>query len=577
MSHVRRLVLSFFPVFSLAGQSAQAQAPVLIDCQETKLRASDPGTSDLYGHAVDIDGDVAVVGSVLDDNSHGGDAGAVYVYERTGGVWIQSAKLEAANGATSDLFGVSVAIDEDTIVVGASLDDTAGGGDAGSVYVFARCGGAWTQLSQLFHPTGAASDYFGAGVSIDGDTILVGCYADNTCAGDSGSAWVFVRNDSGTPNDLCDDTWALQSQLVPSVCQVGAQFGIRVDIQGDRAVVGANGEDSPEIDRGAAYVFERSGTAWSQTTQLLAGDGTGGDQFGVDVALDGNRILVGSYLDDAPEGDRGSTYYFERQAGFWLFQQKLVASNGTGGNAFGHALDLEGDIALVGAYGYGSSTGLAYLFRLGGSAWVEDQVVSACDQAVSDEYGFSLALDAGTALVGTRRDDDTAGDSGSVAVYSISFGRFERFGFGDGSGTPCPCSNGSAQHFEQGCANSRGWGGKLSVAGSDDAAADDVRLVACNMIAGNPALLFSGPTPINGGAGMVFGNGLRVVGGFLTRYNPPKAPDGNGRAVWGPGLSGGNGWPIGATVHFQVWYRDPFHSSCVDVFNLTNGVSVTFQ
>src|SRR5687767_11546967 len=120
MPRTGRLLFALPMLLSIDPVLAQS---VLIDCQETKLRANDPGTDDLFGHAVDIDGDVAVVGSVLDDNSHGGDAGAVYVFERTGGIWTQTVKLEAPDGAGGDYFGQSVSIDGDTIAVGAYLDN----------------------------------------------------------------------------------------------------------------------------------------------------------------------------------------------------------------------------------------------------------------------------------------------------------------------------------------------------------------------------------------------------------------------------------------------------------------------
>jgi hypothetical protein len=109
----------------------------------------------------------------------------------------------------------------------------------------------------------------------------------------------------------------------------------------------------------------------------------------------------------------------------------------------------------------------------------------------------------------------------------------------------------------------------------DSASADDLRLVAWNLLPANPALLFTGPIALNGGAGEVFGNGLRLVGGHIIRRDV-LAPDTGGRAIFGPGLGGNNPWLPDSTVHFQVWYRDPFHGACGAVFNLTNGVSVTF-
>ncbi len=575
--------IRLLPFLALASSSASlsAQTTVLFDAQETKLRAADPGANDLFGNSVDIDGNRAVVGAIFDDTASGGDSGSVYVYERTGTNWTQTAKIGASDADSSDYFGVSAAVDGDTIVVGAYADNTAAGVDAGSAYVYVLCGGVWVEQAHLFHPAGATSDYFGHQVAIDGNTIAVGAYQDDTCAADSGSAWIFVRNTHGT-GDHCDDTWDLQTAtgLSSGSCQASGGFGIRLDVQGNRLVVGAYLENSPAADQGAAYVFERTGSTWTMISQLIAGNGAAGDEFGVDVAIDGDTVFVGAAKDDSPESDRGSVHVFTRQGGLWFFQQQLLAADGAAGDMFGIGLTVQGDTAVIGAYlddlSTASGAGSAYLYRSAGGNWVEDQKVNMPDFAANDEFGLLMALDGGTALISARRDDDSGGDTGSVAVVKISKGQFERFGFGDGTGTACPCGNDTAVGLEEGCANSLLHGGTLSVAGTDSASADNFRMIAWNLIPGNPALLFTGPNRLAGGAGLAFGNGLRMVGGFVVRRGI-QAPNSDGRAVWGPGLDSVGAWPSGTAVHFQVWYRDPFHSSCVDVFNLTSGVTIRFK
>jgi hypothetical protein len=216
------------------------------------------------------------------------------------------------------------------------------------------------------------------------------------------------------------------------------------------------------------------------------------------------------------------------------------------------------------------------LFRRSGSAWTEDQHITSGDAAAGDEFGAGFALDGTTMLIGAQRDDDAFNSSGSAYAFTLSSGNFSRFGFGDGSGSACPCGNFSHPRLAQGCVNSSGWGGKLSIAGSDSAALDDFRLLADNLLPGKPALMFHGPGVINGGAGVVFGNGLRLVGGQVRRAGI-FVPDSMGRAAWGPGLGSTSPWVSGSSRHFQVWYRDPAHYTCGDVFNLTNAVTVTFQ
>ncbi len=579
MVHTMRTLFVGLVLTSLAPVSHGAQGSVLIDAHERRLQPSDPGAEDDFGSAVALKDDLAVVGSHWDDNSKGINAGSVYVFEREASLWQQTDKLIAPNGAARDEFGFAVALEADTLVVSAALDDTAHF-DAGSVYVFVRCGGAWVLQAQLLQPSGSGEfNNFGWSVAIHGGTIVVGSPHDDVGFAEAGSAWVFTRNSNGTPNDPCDDSWSVETPngLHPSTPQAGAYYGTRVAIEGNRLVVGAAFENLPGgTDQGAAYVYERSGSTWSQTAKLVAGAGAlSGDQFGTDLALEGNTLLVGATGDDAPEQDRGSVHAFEYLGGVWT-SQILRASNGGTGHNFGRSIDVQGDRALIGAPGpLSGSVGYAYLFQRSGGVWVQDQIVTDCHADVDDAFGGRVALDGDTAFVGARLDDEVAWNGGTTSVYTVSEGEFERFGFGDGTATPCPCGNPSSQYLDQGCENSTGRGGKLSVTGTDSASADDLRLIACNLVPGNPSLLYSGPNRLNGGDGVVFGNGLRLVGGFITRLGL-HTPDGNGRAVWGPGLGASSGWPVGSSLHFQVWYRDPFHA-CVDVFNLTNGLSVRFQ
>ncbi len=559
---------------------ASAQIPEgVIDAQEAKLRAGIPITAALFGHAVAIDGSTAVVGAPLDDNLSGTDAGAAYVFERSGSRWSGVALLVGSAASELDLVGKSVDIGENVIVVGSHLDDPYGVNAAGSVYIYVRCGGGWIESCRLTHPSPAIGDQFGFEVSLDGNTIAVGCPGDDTVATDAGSIVVYERDDGGTPLDPCDDVWVLSAQLIPSISSESAAFGTSLALQGDRIVGGAPSEDCPESNRGRTYVFERQAGTWSESAHLVANDGAAGDQFGWVVALDGDTVLAASMTDDDPQLDRGSVYAYCLDSGAWTLQQKLTAGDGSEGDQFGMDLALQGDLAIVGAPGdddAGTSGGSAYLFRRIGTTWTQQEKLTACDAGGGEEFGCSVALDGGIAVIGAQRDDSSLPNSGTAAVFLLSTGNFTRFGFGDGTGAACACANESATGLEQGCKNSTGWGGKLSIAGSDRASADDLVVIAWNLLPANPALLFSGPVALQGGAGVPFGNGLRLVGGPLIRRSV-VAPDEEGRAIWGPGLGASSPWLADTTVHFQGWYRDPFHEGCVSSFNLTSGISVTFR
>lgn len=146
--------------------------------------------------------------------------------------------------------------------------------------------------------------------------------------------------------------------------------------------------------------------------------------------------------------------------------------------------------------------------------------------------------------------------------------------FGDGSGTACPCNNESPAGDGLGCENSTGFGAKLVAGGSRSAAADDLLLVATGLLPAQPGLLFSGPNRVNGGAGILFGAGLRCAGGGIIRHGV-RTPDASGTATWGGGLGVKGGWGAGDTVDFQVWYRDP-SGACGEDSNQTNGYEVVF-
>ncbi|MCZ7684310.1 MAG: hypothetical protein M5U28_38260 [Sandaracinaceae bacterium] len=279
----------------------------LVATEQAKLEASDGATNDFFGTSVALDGDTALVGASYDDTSRGANAGSAYVFVRSGPTWTEQARLEASDGAAGDIFGASVALDGDTALVGAIGDDTSRGTNAGSAYVFVRSGPTWTEQARLEASDGATNDVFGASVALDGDSALVGMRWDDTARGaDAGSAYVFVRSST---------TWTEQAKLEASDGAAYDYFGTSVALDGDTALVGADGDDTGRGgDAGSAYVFVRSGTTWTEQARLEASDGAVYDYFGVSVALDGDSALVGADRDDTGRGtDAGSAYVFSAQ------------------------------------------------------------------------------------------------------------------------------------------------------------------------------------------------------------------------------------------------------------------------
>jgi hypothetical protein len=331
------------PGDAIGANSEQGSAYVFVHdgttwSEQAQLTASDGMAGDYFGVSVALSGDTALVGAYEHDVGTNINQGAVYVFLRSGMTWMQQAKLTASDGAAVDHFGISVALSDDTALVGAYGDDVEANDGQGSAYVFTRSGMTWTQQEKLTASDGAPYDRFGGAVAISGDTALVGAFEDNIgMKRDQGSAYVFVR--SGT-------SWIQQAHLTDSQGDVGDFFGRSVAISGNTALVGADWDDA---GTGSASVFVRDGTAWSEQGHLTAWDGAEQDWFGISVALSDDTALVGAYGDDVGINGQGSAYVFMRSGTTWAERAKLTASDGAWEDSFGRSVALSGHTALVGA------------------------------------------------------------------------------------------------------------------------------------------------------------------------------------------------------------------------------------
>lgn len=304
--------------------------------QQAYLKASNTDTSDFFGSAVAISGDTIVVGAEGEASGARGvngdqndnsleRAGAAYVFVRQNGKWHQEAYLKASNTDTGDDFGGKVAISGNTIAIAADAEDSSAAGvngnqenndeiDSGAVYVFTRTGATWTQQAYIKASNPASDTDFGEGLSIWGDTLIVGAPgdgndgvginnpgADNFGAPASGAVYVYVRN--GTNGT----SWRQQAFLKASNRGAGDFFGRRVAIWQDTLVAGAGREDSGSTgvnynqdndtaeDAGAAYVFVRTDRGWVQQAYLKASNTEAGDNFGAAVAVSGDTVVIGAY------------------------------------------------------------------------------------------------------------------------------------------------------------------------------------------------------------------------------------------------------------------------------------------
>ena len=337
--------------------------PEIAAPEAVKLLAADAATFDEFGHSVAISGDTAVIGARYDSHSGGYGAGSAYVFVRADGIWTQQAKLIASDAAAYAYFGYSVSISGDTVVIGSPYSDHAGGTTTGSAYVFVRTAGVWTQQAKLTASEAASYDYFGYSVSVSGDTVVIGSpYSDHAGGTNAGSAYVFVR---------AAGVWTQEAKLTASDAAAYDYFGHSVSISGDTAVIGAIWSNHSGImSAGSAYVFVRTAGVWTQQAKLTAPDPATGDYFGSSVSIEGDTVGVGSYADSHAAGgmEAGSAYVFVRSEGLWVQQRQLIAPDPATYASFGVSVAVSGNTAVIGA-GYddpagAENAGSAYVYEL---------------------------------------------------------------------------------------------------------------------------------------------------------------------------------------------------------------------
>ncbi len=429
---------------------------VVFDRRQVYLKSADAEAGDAFGMSVALSGDTLVVGAPYE----AGEGGA-YVFTRTGTTWSPQAHLKASNIEASDAFGGSVAISGDTVVVGAYGEDgTAGGGEAdngapqaGAAYVFTRTGTVWTQQAYLKASNAETWDWFGYSVALSGDTLVVGAWAEDgsvtgtendNSADNAGAAYVFLRTGS---------TWSQQARLKASNAERGDYFGHSVAVSGDTAVVGAYGEaggtgaetDNSAWGAGAAYVFTRTGGAWTQEAYLKASNAESLDSFGISLALSGDTLAVGAYSEsssavggptDNSAYRAGAAYVFQRTGTLWSQQALLKASNAGVGDQFGRSVALSGDTLVVGAPSEdagadggeaddtASNAGAAYVFTRAGATWSQRTYLKASNAEAGDSFGISVAVSGDTVVVGAPSEDSSAtggGDDNSALESGVAY------------------------------------------------------------------------------------------------------------------------------------------------------------
>lgn len=418
---------------TLLTSAIHLQSQTLTPAQQAYLKASNTGAQDLFGIQTAISGDTIVVAAPNEDSRAIGvngnqsdnsatDSGAAYIFVRSGTNWVQQAYLKASNTDAGDGFGWSVAISGDTVVVGAPGEDSAATGingdqtdnslaqpgfdGAGAAYVFVRTGTNWSQQAYLKASNTGKGDNFGGGVAISGNTVVVAAPAESSAA----------------------------------------------------TGVNGNQNDDSAFDSGAAYVFVRDGTHWTQQAYLKASNTEGaapparplGDEFGGGgLAISGDTIVVAAIFEDSnatgvngdqsnnSSTDSGAGYVFVRSGTNWSQQAYLKASNTGAGDLLGVGASVSGDTIAVAAPGEDSSatgvngsqtnnlaadSGAVYVFVRNGTNWSQQAYVKASNTGAADNFGEPTALEGDILVVGAEGEDSNAtGINGIQSNNSASY------------------------------------------------------------------------------------------------------------------------------------------------------------
>jgi hypothetical protein len=391
---------------SVGVPPAPVLSPAAAGLREQRLTASDGAAFDHLGFSV-AGGDGVVVTGARFADAAGVDSGAVYVFRRGPAGWRQEVKLVAADAHEHDRFGNAVAIDGDTLVVGAHAHHELGR-RAGSAYVFRYRGGAWRQEAKL---RVAEAARFGHAVAVSGDRVLVGAPGDPVGGQPAGAVYVFRRRGS---------SWQREGRLTAGDAAAYDLFGGAVAASGDTVLVGAPGDDERGSLTGAAYIFRNDGAGWRQGAKLLAEDAYALYELGKTVALDGDTAVVGAEGAGDVGKFAGAAYVFHRLGDAWQQEAKLLATDRRPADRFGNAVAIHGDTAAIGAHfadaaGLGSGTG--YLFRRRDGQWRQEAKLAPSGAAAGEEFGNALSIFGGTVAVGALRSGSGGFAAGSVSIF----------------------------------------------------------------------------------------------------------------------------------------------------------------
>jgi hypothetical protein len=371
---------------------------------EQIVTASDGGASAWFGLAAGLSGNTAFIAAKNATVDGRAGQGAVYVFQKLGGVWTQTARLVASDGAAGDQFGTAIALKGTNAVITAPLAKVNGKTWQGAAYVFSLAGGVWQERTKLVAGHGAAFETFGMSAAFNGTSLFIG-------AGGVNQGGVFIRRlvyvfrtapDSRQPNWIERQTLDAPDQADPT-----SSFGTSIALNETFVLIGARSSTIAGVPgKGEVYVYTQVNGSWLLTSTIVAADGAARDNFGTSVALDGMHAFIsapGATIDG--KVSQGAVYHFQLAHGIWSQSEKILAKDGEASSLFGSSVSVSGQFALVTAYAMHNYVGAAYVYRQVAGQWVLLQKLVASNGVPGDVFGYFSVIDGSTALVGSYSKD----------------------------------------------------------------------------------------------------------------------------------------------------------------------------
>ena len=401
------LISAAFSLLFLSSVNAQDYYEV------QKALANDGAASDEFGYSVSSFGNMAVVGSPFDDDA-GPSSGSAYIYEKVGGVWTETQKLTASDAGSYNEFGYDVSMDGGMLVVSSWRDNHAGS-YSGSAYIFEYNGSSWVEVQKLTASDATSSQNFGYSASISNNRVIIGASGDDAIDINTGAAYIFEE---------IGGVWVETQKLTASDAASADNFGVCVSISGDKALIASPYDDDNGSLSGSAYLFEYDGISWNETQKLIASDGASGDYFGWSLSIFGDKAIVGAFYNSGAGSNAGAAYVYESNGGPWIETQKLTASDPATSDFFGRSVTIFADEAIVGAtwnQDAGAKTGAAYVFKQNAGIWSETQKILASDASTQSEFGYSVHISPGVAIIGARRETSLGTKAGAAYIFEPCF------------------------------------------------------------------------------------------------------------------------------------------------------------